>query len=186
MIVDCNASKFRGLKNPYTGEEMRVKMLVQANGSPLFFCPDTYSTATRFRTAAEALDAWERQNGISGIKPRTPVRCAYTGEDLRIAEDCVGFYLEGGFDPHRLMSDDEFVYYANMRDGRSTVDRPVVGSRVSYVEPVERVTVTTDDSGPDSDMMKVAEDTVSQFKDSLGMKKNVTVNGVCLKGKRRK
>lgn len=186
MIVDCNAMKFRGIMNPYTGEEMEVKMLVRQDGAPMFFCPDTYSTSTRYPSAQAAIDAWDRQNGVGGLKKRDSLKCAYTGADLRIVEDCAGFYLDGGFDPHRMMTDDEFVYYANMRNGKSAMREPGTNSRVESVERIEKSEDKSDDSGPDSEMLKAAEQTVSQFKDSLGLKKTSMVNGAELKkGKRR-
>lgn len=119
MTIDCTGEDFRGLVDPYTGKPLHVKMTVAS--PPRFFCPDAYSTATRFPTAREAYDAWAREGGISGAREGRPIRCAYTGETLVPRHDGTGHWFEGGFDPRMLRTRAEFLRLATMRDGKSPV-----------------------------------------------------------------
>lgn len=186
-IMETTAEKFRGLRNPYTGELMVVKMAVPDSGSPLFFAPDTFSHAKHWPTAKEAIDAWDCEDGVSGVKDRSCLVCPYTGKPLSVREDAAGFYLDGGFDPRRLMRDDEFVYYASMRGGKT--DRPEPARSPCRVEsPAEEFGHTPGEGDeslePTDEARKVAEAVVGQHKDSLGLKKERTV--VSMAGKRRR
>jgi len=178
MTVKCSADRFRGIVNPYTGEPVEVKMLVRERGTPLFFAPDTYSTADFFPTAAQALDMWDRVDGVGGMKPRTSLKCAYTGEDLRVEEvPGVGFHLVGGFNPKALASDEEFLYLATMRDGKAARPKPAP-CRVEA--PPEEFTHTPGEGDeelePTDEARKVAEAVVMQHKDALGLKKRTSVS----------
>ena len=176
MIVNVKAEKFRNIRNPYTGETMEVKM-VTGDGVPLFFAPGQYSTAKHFATAREAIDAWDRTDGVTGLKARDSLRCAYTGEPLTVEEDSAGFYLAGGFDPCAMHTDDEFLLYATMRDGVSasgrtetTRGRVTAPSEVADIPPEARETYVE----PSDDARHAAESVVSQFKDAIGLRKERT------------
>lgn len=156
-ILDVTAPVFRGLKNPYTGEPLKVKMLVPKSGAPLFFAPDAYSTTKRFPTRAEMVAAWNRVDGVGGMKDGQPFRCAYTGEPLRPVSNGAEAWFEGGFDPTIFHRREEFLYYATMRDGKAVrpVPRPLPPVRMKQETPPPE---TTDDREEISaDALKVGE-----------------------------
>ena len=129
---DVTANGFRDLKNPYTGEPMRVKMLVGA-GEPKFFCPDTYSTAERFKDGRTMYNMWCRTDGVLATKVGEPIRCAYTGEFLVPAEDAGGHYFTGGFDPRIPRTKQQFLHFAWMRNGESPYPETADAARVDPV-----------------------------------------------------
>lgn len=128
--VICDGAAFRGLRNPYTGEAVEVEMVIPAGGVPLFHSARrTYSTSDVFPTFEEARAAWDRKDGVSGLKgPSAPMTCAYTGEPLSPVRTPRGVYLTGGFDPNLLAPREEFL--AKMRG-----EKPRPPARV---EPVRR------------------------------------------------
>lgn len=133
-IVDCTGPNFRNILNPYTGEAMKIKMLVTPKGA-LYFAPDTYSTTQSFDSVAEARRQWSRIDGVYGCRKSDDVaRCAYTGEVLTPQDD--GSYL-GGFDPTMFHPLAEFLYFATMCDGIPTREKPEEVSRVE--KPAEYV-----------------------------------------------
>lgn len=174
MIVDATAAKFRGIKNKYTGEEMRVKMLVPENGRPLFFAPDTFTPARPVKDVKTLLDLWNRSDGVGGMKDTTCVKCPYTGTVMWIAEGPAGVYLDGGFDPRKLMTDEEFLYYATMENGVPTREPPTE-ARVELGKEVPPSQKSEDPVEPTDEARHVAEGVVNQFKDVLGMKNEKTV-----------
>lgn len=123
-ILEVTSPAFRGLTNPYTGEEIKVKMMVPKRGEPLFFAPDTYSTAARFPSRAAAVAAYDMTDGRAGLRAGKPFVCAYTGELLRPRSNGSEAWFDGGFDPRRLRSRAEFLYYAAMRGGKSPFPPP--------------------------------------------------------------
>lgn len=131
--VTCTGRAFRGLRDPYTGEPLVVKMVALRTGEARFFAPGAYSPRERFATRAEAHARWMTAEGIEGVRRGQPIVCAYTGERLVPAHDAAGFYFDGGFDPRVPRSRDEFLYYATMRGGVSRYERPGAPSRVSAV-----------------------------------------------------
>lgn len=185
-ILETTAEKFRGLVNPYTGEPIKVKMSVPPTGRPLFFAPDTYSHARHYPTAKEAIDAWDCENGVTGVKDRSCLVCPYTGQPLTVRHDVAGYYLEGGFDPRRLVSDDEFLYYATMRGGHTDRPAPASRTRVEHVEPDGGHVAGEGDEPlePTDEARKVAEEVVMAHKDSVGLKSEKTVVSMSRKGKR--
>lgn len=142
MVYECNAARFRGLKNPYTGEDVRVKMVVTKDGTSKFFAPDTYTPSEVFRTAADAFRHWNRANGVEGVKSGKPVVCAYTGDPLKPVRTPDGYCYEGGFNPHMLYDRDTFIYYMRMRDGVSGFPAPTGVAQPRVDKPVEQGRVT--------------------------------------------
>ena len=141
MVYECSGQRFDGLLNPYTGKPLRPKMAVTAQGRIRFFAPDTYSPAQPFPTANAAFRAWNRVNGVEGLKDGSPIVCAWTGRPLKLVHDGEGWHYEGGYDPHLMFSRAEFLYYATMRDGRSEYPEP--GKKELRVDkPQERGEVT--------------------------------------------
>ena len=186
MTVKCSADRFRGIVNPYTGEPVEVKMVVRAQGAPLFFAPDTYSTSDFFPTAQQAIDMWDRVDGVGGMKPRTAMKCAYTGEDLHVEEvPGVGFHLVGGFNPKALVADEELLYRLTMRDGKATRPAPKAPARVApAAERAEHAPGEGDEAlEPTDEAREVAEKVVMAHKDSLGLKSEKTVVSMSGKGK---
>ena len=66
MVFDCSGPRFGAMKNPYTGEIIRVKMSTSSTGAIRFFAPDTYSPTNVYPTAKEAYRNWNRVNGVEG------------------------------------------------------------------------------------------------------------------------
>ncbi len=122
MIYDCTGPTFDGLENPYTGKPLGAKMSVTKTGRMRFFAPDTYSTSDFYPTAKDAYRAWNRANGVEGLKDGQPIVCAYTGDPLKLVHSEDGWRYEGGFDPHLLRTRAEFLRLATMRGGVATRD----------------------------------------------------------------
>ena len=141
MPTKVTSDAFAKLKNPYTGEPMVVQMTVLPGREPMFNCPDTYSTGdTVFPTRDECLAAWDRKDGVAGLRKGQPVRCAYTGELLALVFTELGWRFTGGFDPHLFYSRDEFLRLATMRDGKPGYVPPADRCRVVAVPPKAKVT----------------------------------------------
>lgn len=143
MTTEVTSDAFSKLRNPYTGEPMVVQMTVLPGREPLFNCPDTYSTGdSMYPTKEECIAAWDRKDGIAGLRTGQPVRCAYTGEILSVESTGFGWHFTGGFDPHLFYSRDEFLRLATMRDGKPGYVPPKARARVTAVRPVADVTGT--------------------------------------------
>lgn len=157
-ILEVTSPEFSGLTNPYTGEPLGVKMMVPKSGAPLFFAPDTYSTTDRFPSRAEMVAAWNRVDGRSGLKDGRAFVCAYTGLPLRPKSNGEQAWFEGGFDPHRLMSRAEFLYFATMRDGFSIYPKPE-GAPPRVTRPPQKAPAETS-AAPDisAEALKVGEE----------------------------
>ena len=123
-LVTCTSKDFAGLKNPYTGEDMVVKMMTCPDGRCLFAAPDTYSTAGFEAGPKEAYQRWATSEGFEGVRVGKPIQCAYTGESLSIEKTESGVHYLGGFDPCMFRPRAEFLYYAWMRDGESPFPKP--------------------------------------------------------------
>lgn len=139
MTVKVTSDLFKGLRNPYTGEPMEVEMTVNPGRDPLFRSPGTYSTGEVFATRDECLDAWNRKDGVAGLRTGGPVKCAYTGAVLSFVKTTTGWRLSGGFDPHMFHSRDEFLRLATMRDGVSDRPPPESPVRVTAVPRTARI-----------------------------------------------
>ena len=138
MTTKVTTELFRNLTNPYTGRPMEVVMVVNPGRDPLFTSPDTYSTDDTFPTREECIAAWDRKDGISGLKKGRPITCAYTGEPLKLVSCVDGWRFAGGFNPHMFFSRDEFLRLAGMRDGTPRRS-PQTAVRVTAVRADPRV-----------------------------------------------
>lgn len=132
--VTVTSKEFDGIINPYTGQIIKVKMIVGCGPEPLFHAVDTYSTADLCQTTSELYRLWSRVDGREGLRSGQP-KCAYTGEALSVQEVDGQFRFTGGFDPRVLMTREEFIYFATMRDGKTT--RPTPAPSVRVTKPVE-------------------------------------------------
>lgn len=162
-ILEVTSPAFRGLKNPYTGEDVRVKMLVPKRGEPLFFAPDDYSTTDRFPTRAEMVAAWDRTDGRSGLRAGKPFVCAYTGKPLRPRSNGAQAWFEGGFDPHRMRPRAEFLYYATMRDGKFPFPPPPAKAPVVNLKREAPPPEKPDTSDISADAQREAEKIVDKL-----------------------
>lgn len=127
MMYDCDGVDFDGLRNPYTGERLAVKMLVCPDGRTLFAAPDAYSPGTvPAETAEAAYRMWDRVDGKEGLRSAaySPVLCAWTGMPLSPRKTDRGWVLTGGFDPTVFLPREEFLYFAGMRGGVATRPAP--------------------------------------------------------------
>lgn len=174
MVYECSGPRFDQLKNPYTGEPMHPKMSVSATGRLRFFAPDTYTPSQPFPTAKEAYRAWNRVNGIEGLKDTQPIVCAYTGKPLHLVHDDEGFHYEGGYDPRLMMDRPTFLYHAAMRDGKSMYPAPTPEKRVDKPQEIGRTKdcaaarhVEEHKAELTEDTIRTAEDIMRQHKDLL-------------------
>lgn len=135
MTVDASYAKaFKDLKNPYTGEKIKVMMTVTKNGKTFFSAPETYTPNDPLPTAREAVDAWSRVDGIAGLRV-PPFKCAFTGKPLSPHTTDDGHSMAGGINLKVLRSREEFLYFVTMRDGVSQYPAPT--TEVKHVERVE-------------------------------------------------
>lgn len=140
MVYECSGPRFDKILNPYTGEPLRPRMSVSPRGRIRFFAPDTYSPAAPCPTAQAAFRAWNRRNGVEGLKDTEPIVCAWTGKPLHLVHDDSGYHYEGGYDPRMLFDRPTFLYYATMRNGVSEYPKPEPEARVD--RPADRGRVT--------------------------------------------
>lgn len=140
MVFDCSGPRFGAMKNPYTGEIIRVKMSTSSTGAIRFFAPDTYSPTNVYPTAKEAYRNWNRVNGVEGVKDGKPIVCAYTGRPLHLVKTDDGFCYEGGFNIHLMYDRPTFLHFATMRDGVSEYPEPSPEERVGAPAPKGRIT----------------------------------------------
>lgn len=171
MTVDCTGSDFADLRNAYTGEPMKVKMLVSKNMPPRFFCPGTYSTHNRYGTARAAYDAWAQKDGVGGVRRGKEIRCAYTGELLEPKHDETGHWFDGGFDPHRLWTREEFLRLASMRDGIGPA--PVAPVRAEAVPPEPDHKVRSHET----EVLPEMADCAGKIAEKVGISRKTVVGG---------
>lgn len=139
-LIECKSEVFAGLTDPYTGLKLRVMMLPMKDGRVLFSSPSAYSTRQTYPTAKEAYNAWARESGIGGVRTGGRIRCAYTGEDLVLKHNDLGWYYEGGFDPNRFVPRAEFLYFASMRNGESKFPKPTPETHAESLSANHNVT----------------------------------------------
>ena len=180
-MYDCDGVDFDGLKNPYTGERLAVKMLVCPGGRTLFAAPGAYAPAVyRAPSSVEAYRKWDRVDGKEGLRTAQyqAVVCAWTGEPLAMTRTERGWALSGGFDPTVFRPRDEFLYYAEMRNGVSP--RPKPGSAVRVEQPARRGRVTRRHrEGVEERAAKLDEDSVKageKILKSVGVAQSPTVS----------
>lgn len=182
MVVECNAECFRKLKNPYTGDGIKVIMLVTGTGEPMLKAVGTYSTSDGFPTSEEAFRNWSRVDGVSGLRDMSDLRCAYTGEKLGIVRDELGFHFTGGFDPNLFHRYEDFLYYVTMRDGVATRANPE-HVRATYVQRTEMSAKRKAGSG-DVSVSQDAMDVVEAAAEKCPLPKSGTVS-MHVSGKRK-
>lgn len=96
-----NRREFEGLRDPYTGDPIRVFMRFRRGGVPVFYSEGAYSPSTPWPTAVEAEERALMRGGVTvGNGPARVPTCPYTGKVLRLRRvDGVGFLYAGGRDP---------------------------------------------------------------------------------------
>lgn len=175
MIYDCSGPRFDKILNPYTGKPLRPKMSVSGRGRIKFFAPDTYSPAQPFPTAKDAFRAWNRVDGVEGLKDHQPITCAWTGRAMKLVHDADGYHYEGGYDPHMMLERGDFLYFATMRNGESEYPKP--NGHIPRVDkPAEKGEITkrmqkhADESRAElsDEAVKTAERIMQQHKGTLG------------------
>lgn len=126
MTNKVTVPRARGIKCPYTGEELDVFLTV-GHGSVLYSCPGAFTLREPVGSLAELQDRASMRNGVHGAADgaRRPT-CAYTGEKLLLQELPDGrYFYSGGFNPRRAYRDlDELLYLLTMRDGVAPRPRP--------------------------------------------------------------
>ncbi len=129
--ITCTGAAFTGLKNPYTGEPIVVKMVIRENAEPLFFAPDTYDTAKRQPSSKTAYENWNCVDGVFGLRGTGRPVCAYTGKPLQFKSDEDSCWFVGGFNPTHMHTRDEFLKFVTMRGGKPTREVAPLSQRVT-------------------------------------------------------
>lgn len=173
--VLCSAPEFRALRCAYTGEPLEVYMLVRPGSQPLYHAPRAYSPSVPFPTAEQAYRAWNRVDGVEGVKTGTPIVCAYTGKVLAAAKTSDGHFFRGGFDPRMFHSRDDFLRLATSRGGESA--RPS-GGRVEAVRGGSRPSRARPSapSGPSDEAVDIAASVLQRHRDDLPAQASSTVS----------
>lgn len=187
MIIDCFDPALRHVKDPYTGKEMKFKLMLRDGLHPLLFAPDAFSPGQIFDSAQKAFDALHRRDGMYGaLGPRDAVVCPYTGKPMQLMPvEGLGYRWEGGFDPTvPLYSASEFIDLVRTRNGKleGKPRHPVPSSQVA--EHGTDITATDVDVAVNEPGV-AAEETVREIVDGPAPKKTVVaVDGRRKKGKR--
>ena len=182
MVFDCSGPRFGAMKNPYTGEIIRVKMSTSSTGAIRFFAPDTYSPTNVYPTAKEAYRNWNRVNGVEGVKDGKPIVCAYTGRPLRLVKTDDGFCYEGGFNIHLMYDRPTFLHFATMRDGVSEYPEPSPEERIGAPAPKGRITKRQAKHADEmkteltEDGIRTAEGIMNELKGKFGIEGSSTVS----------
>lgn len=124
--VKVTVSEAANLTCPYTGLPLEVHMNV-APGSITFSAPDAFCIQEPVESYEVLMDRLSMRNGIAGVvKGNEMMKDAYTGEILQIRELPGGrVAVKGGFNPRAAKeSVEEFAYYASMRGGNATRQKP--------------------------------------------------------------
>lgn len=194
MIVDCSGPRFESLKNPFTGLTVRTKMSIATNGRIRFFAPDEYSPAKFFPSAREAYRQYNRVEGVEGLRAGQHIVCPYTGRPLSLEHTDDGYRYVGGFNPGLLVTREEWLYQASMRNGVSAYPKPE-GSE-ARVAPVSRRAEITEAARKHADEMKTelsdealerAENTLRTLKTrgfDIGASETVSMSSAPPKGKK--
>lgn len=161
----------RGLKCPYTGETVSVRVIAADGQEPRFFSPDAFDPSAPHPTVKALLDAAGRRDGVSGLlSPEKSLICPYTGKGMAIIKMPDGYCLTGGFSPSRpVPGAGYFAWLMKCRDGKNPEPCPEK-AKVEFKEDVpERRPVS--DGKPKDYALKHAEealkDTVLRAKPSV-------------------
>lgn len=178
VIIDCHDLALRGLRDPYSNEVLEFKMVL-GNGKPRLFSPNATSPTLPQETSVAAYRVVHTRGGIDGaLGDREIVRCPYTGEVMRPANDESGYYWIGGFDPTiPVLTATEFINKIRMRDGKLDGEPRKDPPFASVVEAGSDV-VPVDVKVGELELTKDVEDTVRDIVDGPKPKKTVVgVNG---------
>ena len=185
--VIVTSREFDGIRNPYTKEPMRVKMVVGCGPEPLFHAPDTFTTNDLQDTPKRLYELWSRVDGRQGIRSGAP-KCAYTGESMTVAEFDGGYHFIGGFNPRVLRTREEFLYYATMRNGVSKYPKPSETVRVTKPNEIAKPSESQKrhaesvTPGVSQESIDIASENIEKHKDELPLP---TKTGYAGRGKRR-
>jgi hypothetical protein len=161
-------SFFKGLKCPYTGKPITVKVVAHGNNPPMYFSPDAYDPTMPHRSIDELLTKVSTRDGVinskRGGKER---RCAYTGHEMALTATGNLFSFLGGFSPATLHKDPyEYAKKLHTRDGKLTADPKLfehIKVDIASREPAEEMTKPSD-MPSDTAMASVEHIAASKFK----------------------
>lgn len=187
--VLVTSDEFRKVKNAYTGQPMRVLMVLTATGQPMFHAaPEEYAPCREQPTPKACYDLWNRVDGVGGMRSNQPVRCAYTGEPMELVMTKDGAKYEGGFNPFMLYTRADFLYRATMRDGKSKYPPPGPVQRVmkSTARPDMPDSRRNKDRGGDvsGEAVDLAAAAMQQHKDAFDQHTTVHISKQRGKGRR--
>lgn len=175
---------FHGLKCPYTGKPITVRVVAHGRRKPTYFSPDAYDPSIMNMSSEDLLQKASMRNGVIGVVQGDKLACPYTGEKLTLVRLGEGFALNGGFSPTSLHADAaEFGRKLLTRKGKFTGDERLFAKGniiFSDREPVET------DPNPDAGKLSgEAMEAVGGIAQSLSTSKTVTVPGGVPKKKRK-
>jgi hypothetical protein len=161
-------SLFKGLKCPYTGKPITVRVVAHGNQAPMFFSPDAYDPAMPHTSATDLMEKVGTRNGIMGATSgKKSCVCPYTGHEMSLTATGSLFSFIGGFSPRSPHKDMyEFAKKLHMRDGKLTADpklfeRPRIA--LAEREPEEKISMPSD--MPSDEAMESVEPLIaSKFK----------------------
>lgn len=186
MSLNAQATNryFNGLKCPYTGKPITVRVVAHGRRPPMYFSPDAYDPSLMNMSSADLLLKASMRNGVIGVVQGDKLSCPYTGEKLTLVRLGEGFMLTGGFSPASLHADAaEFGRMLLTRNGKFTGDeRLFAKGNIIFAdrEPVEK------DPTPDAGQLSGdAMEAVGGITHSLSTSQTITVPGGVPKKKER-
>lgn len=174
LDIKCSDPIFRGLKDPYTGLDLDVRIVLGA-GAPRVYAKGAFSPNKRFSTAEEAYLAVTRRSGIDGTIPAEDgVFCPYTGARMSPIHDDLGYGWTGGADPTLpVYTSSEFARL--FTGGKVVIDRV---SEADTTDPNLNVATPATDSGSMDLAFSEAESIVKEVVDGPKVTRTVvSVNG---------
>lgn len=170
MSLNAEATNrfFKGLKCPYTGKKITVRVVAHGKHKPMYFSPDAYDPTMPHGSIKELLEKTSTRNGIIGYLPPGKERvCAYTGNALTLAETGSMFSFTGGFSPRTPNADP--LAFARMlwtRNGKFTGDEKLFAkTRITTAEREPGEESSTPSTSPSDLALKTVEPIIaSKFK----------------------
>lgn len=139
---------FKGLKCPYTGKPIIVRVVAHGSNAPMYFS-DAYDPSMPHHSIDELLSKVSSRDGIINAKRSGKERvCAYTGKEMALTATGNLFSFVGGFSPASLHKDPyELAKKLHMRDGK------LIGKESDFEKP--RVTIESRE--PKEEMEKLSD-----------------------------
>lgn len=154
---------FKGLKCPYTGKPVTVRVVAHGSHTPMYFSPDAYDPTMPHKSAADLLQKVSTRNGIIGAVAKDKERvCAYTGHEMALTATGNMFSFVGGFSPATLHKDP--YAFARMLHTRNGV---LVGKEKDFVKPSVEATSREPGEAAPKDVTAPSDEAQQEVEDLL-------------------